>query len=189
MKSYYTSIKANIRLVKSIRINPLRVIAICMLLGLLTGCPPATGPSNEIIVPDNYGTIQEAIDAAPEGSTVLVRPDTYIENIEFPPDWSITVRSTHGAESTTIDGGGSDAPVVTYSAFEFAVPSWAGTGNIVVPDPLFVSEVGRDFHLKASSPCIDAGDNSAPDLPATDIDGDARIINGIVDMGADEYTD
>jgi len=93
-------------------------------------------------------------------------------------------------------------PVVTYSAFELAVPSWAGTGNIVVlqTDPLFVSTAGGDFHLKASSPCIDAGNNSAPFLPDTDIDGDARRIddpavddtgNGtapIVDMGADEYS-
>ena len=93
-------------------------------------------------------------------------------------------------------------PVVTYSASEFKIPSWAGTGNIVVldTDPLFVSTAGGDFHLKASSPCIDAEDNSATDLPTTDIDGDARRIddltvtdkgNGtapIVDMGADEYS-
>jgi hypothetical protein len=85
---------------------------------------------------------------------------------------------------------GAETPVVTYSAFEVEVPSWAGTGNIVVleTDPLFVSTAGRDFHLKASSPCIDAGNNSADDLPTTDIDGDVRIINGTVDMGADEYS-
>jgi hypothetical protein len=410
-------------LIENARSIPLGVIALCMLLGLLTGCPPATGPSNEIIVPDEYGTIQAAIDAAPEGWTVLVRPDTYIENITFPTDRSISVRSTDGAGSTTINGnasgsvvtfstssassvldgftitngnasttggggiycngasptitdcnisensassavfgrgggmynenasptvthctfsvntsfvsgggmhnanasptvthctfsendggqygggmynsassptvtsctfsdneastgtcggmynsnssptlvncifdcnldggsygydmvnnGGSaqptvinctfynaltpsmdnissakptvtncifwggflfdmitydgETPVVTYSAFESAVPSWAGTGNgnIVVPDPLFVSAASGDFHLKASSPCIDAGDNSAPSLPVTDIDGDDRRIddptvtdtgNGtvpLVDMGADEYS-
>jgi hypothetical protein len=95
-----------------------------------------------------------------------------------------------------------ETPVVTYSAFELAVPSWAGTGKIAIggTDPLFVSPAGGDFHLKASSPCIDSGNNSAPYLPATDIDGDDRRIddpafadtgNGsapIVDMGADEYS-
>jgi hypothetical protein len=97
---------------------------------------------------------------------------------------------------------GTETPIVTYSAFEFEVPSWAGTGNIVVvhTDPPFVSAPGGDFHLKASSPCIDAGNNSAQALPATDIDGDDRRIDDptvsdtgsgtppIVDMGADEYS-
>ena len=64
---------------------------------------------------------------------------------------------------------------------------------------MFVDEAGGDLHLQPGSPCIDAGDNSAPALPTTDIDEDDRKIddptvpdtgNGtppIVDMGADEY--
>lgn len=67
-----------------------------------------------ILVPDKFPTIQDAINYTADGDWVLVQPDTYIENIEFPTDWSITVRSTHGADSTTIDGGASDS-VVTFS--------------------------------------------------------------------------
>jgi len=69
---------------------------------------------------------------------------------------------------------------------------WAGTGNIDA-DPLFVDPAGGDYHLQGGSPCIDTGDNSAPDLPATDVDGDNRVIDGdgdsisLVDMGADEF--
>jgi len=77
---------------------------------------------------------------------------------------------------------------VTYSDVE---GSWPGAGNIDI-DPLFVDPTNDDFHLQTGSPCIDTGDNSAPGLPATDIDGESRIQDGdgdsvaLVDMGADE---
>lgn len=61
-----------------------------------------------------------------------------------------------------------------------------GLGNTNA-DPLFVNAAYGDHHLQASSPCIDAGDNSA--IPAgvtVDLDDSPRIINGIVDMGAYE---
>ena len=55
--------------------------------------------------------------------------------------------------------------------------------TIYSADPMFVG--APNYHLQAGSPCIDAGFN-APDLPARDIDGDARIIGPTVDMGVDE---
>jgi parallel beta-helix repeat protein len=64
-------------------------------------------------------------------------------------------------------------------------------GNVSV-DPLFVSK--SNFRLQAGSPVIDAGDNSAPNLPTKDLAGAARIVDGdndgdgaIIDMGAYEY--
>jgi len=72
---------------------------------------------------------------------------------------------------------------VTYSDVD---GGWNGTGNIDT-DPCFVDAPSGDFHLRDTSPCIDAGANAAPSLPATDFEGDARIINGQVDMGADEF--
>ncbi len=42
-------------------------------------------------------------------------------------------------------------------------------------------------HLSSSSPMIDAGDETAPALPATDIDGEERVIGATVDIGADEF--
>jgi hypothetical protein len=78
-------------------------------------------------------------------------------------------------------------PVVTYCDFQ---GGYIGEGNID-SDPLFVS--GDNYHLQESSPCIDKGDNSAPELPGIDFDGNSRVIDGdsdgtaTVDMGADEF--
>ncbi len=64
----------------------------------------------------------------------------------------------------------------------------AGLGNIMA-DPLFAGAGMGDFNLLVGSPAINAGDNAAPDLPATDHDGKPRIIGGTVDMGALETAD
>ena len=61
--------------------------------------------------------------------------------------------------------------------------------NNLLVDPLFVNTSANDFHLDSSSPLINTGLNSAPSLPATDFQGNNRIIGGIVDMGAYENND
>ena len=61
-----------------------------------------------------------------------------------------------------------------------------GNGNIDA-DPLFVDVADSNFHLQVFSPCIDAGQNEAWMDDSTDFDGNARIINGRVDMGAYEF--
>ncbi len=57
-------------------------------------------------VPDDYPTIQGAIDATSvvNGDTVIVREGTYYENISFNGK-AITLRSEKGAATTIIDGG------------------------------------------------------------------------------------
>ena len=62
----------------------------------------------------------------------------------------------------------------------------AGVGDISM-DPLFVNRSGGDYHLTAGSPCINAGWSGATGIPAFDMDGQGRIFNWTVDMGADEY--
>jgi len=66
---------------------------------------------------------------------------------------------------------------------------------VVGVDPLFVDGVlvYPDYHISTStSPVIDAGDNGAPGLPALDLDGNDRIVDGdgdgvaVVDMGTYE---
>ena len=64
---------------------------------------------------------------------------------------------------------------------------WPGTGNIDA-DPLFVDIDGGDYHLTWDSPCRNSGVNSATYLSSLDFEGDPRIANQVVDMGADEFS-
>jgi len=74
----------------------------------------------------------------------------------------------------------------TYSNIEDAD---LGEGNIS-EYPMFVNLAAGDYHLKPTSPCIDAGTNDG--APTNDLNGDSRPYDGdgdgvaIVDMGADE---
>ena len=52
-------------------------------------------------------------------------------------------------------------------------------------DPRFVDYVAGDLHLRSDSPCINAGENAYA-TSATDLDGNPRIDEGTVDIGAYE---
>jgi hypothetical protein len=52
--------------------------------------------------------------------------------------------------------------------------------------PQFANALAGDFHQTGGSPTIDKGVNSNSN-GSTDFDGDARIINGRTDIGADEF--
>ncbi|MHC4153473.1 MAG: choice-of-anchor Q domain-containing protein [Planctomycetota bacterium] len=94
-----------------------------------------------------------------------------------------------------------DTPKISYCDVQ---EGWEGEGNIDV-DPCVVQAgywdangtpddanddfwVDGDYHLLASSPCINAGDpNLAAGPNESDIDGEPRVFAGRVDMGADEF--
>jgi predicted outer membrane repeat protein len=82
-------------------------------------------------------------------------------------------------------GGG---PTISYSNVRSTIPS----GSNISADPMFTFE--NDGHLLPGSPCIDTGTNTPTGgLPATDLDGNPRVIDGdsdgiaTVDMGAFEF--
>ena len=56
--------------------------------------------------------------------------------------------------------------------------------NVITNEPLFVNT--NDFHLQSNSPCINSGNNTLV-VGATDLDGNPRIVAGMVDIGAYEY--
>jgi hypothetical protein len=61
--------------------------------------------------------------------------------------------------------------------------------NNMDEDPQFVDSTNFDFNLKANSPCINTGtpDTTGLCLPATDLDGNPRVADLCIDMGAYEY--
>ncbi len=80
-------------------------------------------------------------------------------------------------------------PSVDVSVIEGELPPVLSAGaHNIYSDPQLLHAAAGNYHLASSSPCIDAGDPNLP-LPGdgTDIDGQARILEGRVDIGADEY--
>ncbi|HEV7732842.1 MAG TPA: right-handed parallel beta-helix repeat-containing protein [Candidatus Binatia bacterium] len=55
-------------------------------------------------------------------------------------------------------------------------------------DPLYVDGDGADYHLKGTSTLINAGTNAPPNgLPELDYEGNLRIADSVVDVGAYEF--
>jgi hypothetical protein len=121
------------------------------------------------------GTIQNCTlvhNNAPNGSGVRCRGASVMEN---------TISFGNAISNWQTEGSG----------FSFSnncttpdLPS--GTGNIST-DPQFVNSGSGDYHLLSTSPAINAGVNREWMIGAKDLDGNNRIFNGIVDIGAYEY--
>jgi len=78
-----------------------------------------------------------------------------------------------------------DPSTVCYSDIQ---GGWSGPGyKNIDADPLFVQPGADDLRLAFGSPCVNKGDTSAvPDGVDTDLAGNPRVIDGVVDMGAYE---
>ena len=66
-------------------------------------------------------------------------------------------------------------------------PKWDLAVNNIDLGPQFYDPINGDYHIQTNSPCVAAGSTGAPALPATDLDGNARIVNGTVAMGCYEF--
>lgn len=83
-------------------------------------------------------------------------------------------------------GGTSYASLEEYSAAE------AQDTNSIYGDPLYQStgQGNLNFHLTMASPAINAGDpNTVTGVDEVDAYGDLRIVDEVIDMGANEFPD
>ena len=85
---------------------------------------PAATDAATIRVPADAATIQQAINGAVAGDTVLVAPGTYVETITFRGK-AITVVSEQGPAFTIIDGNRAGS-VVIFAAGKTVSPCWRG---------------------------------------------------------------
>jgi hypothetical protein len=110
---------------------------------------------------------------APHGGEISVGQDFYNPTPSpVPTALVITYSNVKGGKAGVYVGTGSSL-------------TW-GAGMMNLP-PLFVDEASRDVHLGYDSPCRNAGSNAVQGLPPTDFEGDPRIAEGKIDIGADEF--
>lgn len=139
----------------------------------------------------NGGAIRET-----SGAAITVRNSTISDNTAaagggvHTSTGGITIVNDIIWDNQDSTGTGLAAQVTVQSAFASitfsclnGVALFNGNTN---SDPLFVDPGSGDFHLSANSPAIDTGSNAAIAGVMADLDGNPRISNGIVDMGAYE---
>lgn len=147
--------------------------------------------------PDSIINNTIAYNDSPRGSAFLVnatQPQTHIFNnilVAKPGQSAIFCDISPGTNPFIINSN--NVFSLQGAAYEGDCPDQTGIRGNISADPLFVNPAS-DYHLRADSPSIDAGDNTAANLPDKDIDGNPRIRDGnkdgipIVDMGAYEFS-
>jgi hypothetical protein len=143
-------------------------------------------PVRNVLVENNF--FEPAVDGGfyslsiTDGINVTVRNNSSSQEFRF------------GASTTIFSNWlvvGNVAPysgAACQSVFTYSRNVWeggrCGSTDLNVDDLGFVNPGAGDYHLKSTSPAIDAGDPSS--YPATDIDGQARPLGAAPDAGADE---
>jgi hypothetical protein len=127
-----------------------QALAAGLLIAVLLSIP-STGHSAVYYVPDDYGTIQAALNDVVGGDTIIVRDGTYSgagsADIDF-MNKAVTLMSENGPGSCTIDASGADR------GFVF----WRGETSASVLDGFTITNgntgYGAGIYMDSSSPTI-----------------------------------
>lgn len=91
-----------------------------------------------------------------------------------------------GNNNDIVNGSAADNNRVNIQYSIVEESTFAPANNNLSQDPEFVDAANGDFHLTSSSPAFDAGDNAAISGTTVDIEGNPRIENNVVNIGAYE---
>jgi hypothetical protein len=165
-----------------------------LIQNLITGNSAAEGTAlylganvPSLVAVDN--TIAGNVTASPvcgicSGATVYEEyaPADFYNNLIIGPAGSTVLRCvsvTSNSPPTDVDN---DVFAASGTVADGVCPIVAGAGGNFSADPLMEG----NFHLQRSSPAVNAGDNTAPMLPALDFAGHRRISGLKVDLGVFE---
>jgi pectin methylesterase-like acyl-CoA thioesterase len=95
--------------------NPGKAIVFGVLLALAVIAFTGIASASTIYVPDDYSTIQAAVNAASSGDTIIVRDGTYTENVKVDKK-RLTIRSENGFDSTIVQAEDPDDHVFNVTA-------------------------------------------------------------------------
>jgi parallel beta-helix repeat protein len=128
-------------------------IAIMLIGFALASFQPIEAAHTTIIVPDDYPTVQAAIDKAAVGETVYVRSGTYNENIHVDKQLSLIGENK---QTTVIDGGGkgtvvqigsASVEIANFTIRNTGTSQWFGTG---FPDSCITVEESNNVAIRNS---------------------------------------
>jgi parallel beta-helix repeat protein len=131
--------------------------------------------------------------SSPQGSAVYMTgfddQAQFFDNVMIGPSGTNAVYCDNSYDQTPPTFINNDAFSANGTGLQGTCSGESSLNGNISADPSFVN----NYRLRGGSPAIDVGDNSAPNLPATDLAGGQRIINGndgptaIVDLGTYEF--
>lgn len=159
---------------------------------LLTAAPAT---SAELLVPDQFATINAAIEAAVDGDEIVVSAGTYAEAVDFLGK-AVIVRSADGADVTTLEGDGTAAVVLAsniagsgarLAGFEIVRVLPADGDGSVVDSEAAIVVAGAEFTLADS--VVSGFDGLDADNATLTVDNCTFIENtGGLGGGIDAYS-